>query len=146
MKKNCNHCGKYKDEEEFNWRYRALGIRHKTCRECAHEHNKTYFEGDAKERHLANVKERKAVVRETSREYVYQYLKEHPCSECGESDPMVLEFHHVRGEKHKDLSVMVAAGFPISTIQAEIDKCVVLCANCHRRVTMKEKGWFRGRK
>ena len=57
-KKICNHCGQKKDEEEFNWRYKVLGIRHPTCRECAHAHNKTYYEGDAKERHLQQVKER----------------------------------------------------------------------------------------
>jgi len=32
---------------------------------------------------------------------------------------------------------MIADGLPITTIQAEIDKCNVLCANCHRRKTLK---------
>lgn len=58
-KKVCNHCGIEKDEEEFNWRYKALGIRHPTCRECAHSFNKDYYEGDAKERHLQQIKEQR---------------------------------------------------------------------------------------
>jgi hypothetical protein len=44
------------------------------------------------------------------------------------------------------ISEMVAGGYPIATIQKEIDKCDVLCANCHRKKTMNERGWFRGKK
>jgi hypothetical protein len=91
--KKCNHCQKSKDEEEFNWRYKALGIRHPTCRECQKPFRKNWYEGDAHERHLKNVKERKHLARNFAREYVYRYLETHPCSQCGESYPRVLEFH-----------------------------------------------------
>jgi hypothetical protein len=106
---------------------------------------KKYFQGDAHDRHLANVKERKDVVRIISREYVYQYLLNHPCISCGEADPRVLEFHHRHG-KDRSVSELVAAGYSLATIQAEIDKCDVLCANCHRKLTMDERGWYRGKK
>ena len=143
--KKCNHCGKYKDEEEFNWRYKVLGIRNKACRDCQHEFNKTYYEGDAKQRHLKQVKERTEAARDAAREYVYQYLLDHPCDQCGETDPRVLEFHHV-GEKEMTITRMVSGGWSIKKIQAEISKCQVLCSNCHRKVTVEERGWFRGRK
>jgi hypothetical protein len=145
VKKNCNHCGKYKDEEEFNWRYKALGIRHPTCKECQKPFRKNWYEGDSHERHLQNVKERKHLARNVAREYAYKYLETHPCSQCGETDIRVLEFHHVVG---KDMAVaaMVAGGYSIERIQAELDKCIVLCANCHRKLTVEERGWFRGKK
>jgi len=143
--KKCDHCKKFKEEDEFNWRYKALGVRHKTCRECMKPFRKNWYEGDAHERHLENVKERKDAARAVAREYVYQYLSTHSCQECVESDPVVLEFHH-RNEKDKAVGVLVAAGYSVAKIQSEIDKCDVLCANCHRRLTMKERGWFRGRK
>jgi hypothetical protein len=143
--KKCNSCGIEKEEEEFNWRYKSLGIRHPTCRECQKPFRKNWYEGSAKERHKENVHARKRQVREEAREYVYQYLRTHPCQNCGESDPMVLEFHHLEG-KDKTVSELVAGGYSIATIQAEIDKCSVLCANCHRRVTMSERGWYRGNK
>lgn len=73
------------------------------------------------------------------------YLSTHSCLECGESDPVVLEFHHRYG-KDKEVSVMVAGGYPVATIQAEIDKCDVLCANCHRRKSKREQGWRKGKK
>ena len=145
MEIKCNSCGQLKDEEEFNWRYKALGIRHPTCRECQKPFRKNWYEGSAKERHLKNVKERKEKVRRLAREYVLTYLLTHPCIECGERDPRVLEFHH-RQEKDMAVSELVAGGYSIATIQAEINKCDVLCANCHRKRTMDERGWFRGNK
>ena len=141
----CNHCLQAKDEAEFNWRWKALGIRQPACRDCQHGQNKTYFEGDAKKRHLQQVKERKHAVRDLAREYIWDYLSKHPCEECGESDPMVLEFHHEHSKEYP-VSVMINGGYPIPKIEAEIAKCRVLCANCHRKLTMKERGWFRGRK
>jgi hypothetical protein len=143
--KKCNHCQQFKDEEEFNWRFKSLGKRHPTCRDCQHEFNKAYYEGDAKERHLQQVRERTELAREAAREYVYQHLINHPCEECGESDPRVLEFHHV-GEKDMEITRMISGGYSIKRIQNEIQSCQVLCANCHRKLTVEERGWFRGRK
>ena len=140
--KKCDHCKEPKEDSEFNWKFKSLGVRHNTCRECMSIHQKKYFQGSAHDRHLEQVKERKDAVRLAAREYVYNYLLTHPCSECGESDPRVLEFHH-EGEKTKAVSVLVAAGYSIETIQREIDSCTVLCANCHRKVTVEERGWFR---
>ncbi len=142
--KQCVTCLEWKDEKEFNFRYKVLGIRHPTCRECHKSFRKTWYEKN-KARHLGNVKARKHEMRDIARNYVWEYLSLHPCVECGESDPVVLEFHHRHG-KDKAVSEMVAGGFSIATIQAEIDKCDVLCANCHRKKTMEERGWFRGRK
>ena len=143
--KRCNHCQQLRDEEEFNWRYKSLGIRHPTCRDCAHSFNKDYYEGDAKERHLQQVKERTELAREAAREFVYQYLLTHPCEQCGESDPRVLEFHHV-GQKDMEITRMVTGGWSIKRIQDEISRCQVLCSNCHRKITVEERGWYRGKR
>ena len=142
MDKKCDHCKDWKDETEFNWKFKSLGVRHNTCRECKHGFDKKYFSGDAHDRHLANVKERKDAARQVAREYAYEYLLTHPCQECGESDVRVLEFHHTGG---KDMAVaaMVSGGYSIERIQTEIDKCIILCANCHRKLTVEERGWFR---
>ena len=84
-------------------------------------------------------------MRDEAREFVYQFLLSHRCEECGETDSRVLEFHHV-GSKEKEISAMVGGGYPIHTILEELSRYKVLCANCHRKLTMNEKGWFRGRK
>ncbi len=139
--KNCNYCGLYLPDEAFNWCYKALGIRHKTCRDCQSSRQKQWYE-KRKDEHKKNVLVRKVSARQEARQFVLDYLSAHPCIQCGESDPMVLEFHHVGG-KEREISFMITGGYPIAKIQAEIDKCQVLCANCHRRKTVKERGWFR---
>jgi hypothetical protein len=140
----CNHCGIEKDEGEFNWRYKSLGIRHPTCRECQKSFRKQWYEGSAKEKHRENVHARQRRVRDAARFHVLTYLLAHPCESCGETDPRVLEFHHKEG-KDRAVSELVAGGYSIETIQAEIVKCTVLCANCHRKITMDDRGWYRSR-
>lgn len=63
----------------------------------------------------------------------------HPCVDCGEADPIVLDFDH-RDRKTKRMGVadMVAQCMSIATIMSEIAKCDVRCANCHRRKTFTE--------
>ena len=140
--RKCDHCKETKNIEEFNWKYKALGVRHDTCRECMKWFVRRYFQGSAHDEHLKNVKERKTAAREVAKQYVWDYLSTNPCIQCGESDPRVLEFHH-RGDKDKDVAYFVGGGWSVGRIQEEIDKCDVLCANCHRKLTVEERGWFR---
>lgn len=57
------------------------------------------------------------------------------CQRCGETDPVVLEFHHRdRSEKSGEVSRMIASHRPWQDVSDEIAKCDVLCANCHRRL------------
>lgn len=67
-----------------------------------------------------------------------EWLSTHPCVDCGEIDPVVLEFHHVFGDKRRRMSLMIAGGYSEQSIRDEMRKCIVLCANCHRRRTRYE--------
>lgn len=80
-----------------------------------------------------------AKVKKRISEYIRHYLSEHPCVDCGEADPVVLDFDHVRGRKKYDVSTMKSLGLSLSAVEAEIAKCEVRCANCHRRVTHKRR-------
>lgn len=73
---------------------------------------------------------------------VRQYLEVNPCVDCGESDPVVLEFDHVRGEKLASISQLLRSTRSWAVVEAEMAKCEVRCANCHRRVTAKRGGFF----
>jgi len=100
----CASYKKWKDEEEFNGRNKALGIRHVTCRECHKPFHKNWYE-DNKEEHLANVKAGKEKVRLLAKIYVWDYLSRHPCIESDETDPTVFEFHHRHGKKSEIMGV-----------------------------------------
>lgn len=56
------------------------------------------------------------------------------CADCGYAEhPAALDFDHAPGElKVKSLSDMARNGHTIEAIEAEMDKCDVVCANCHR--------------
>jgi hypothetical protein len=62
--------------------------------------------------------------------------------DCGETDPDVLEFDHLR-DKRADISTLVQYGVSWKTVQDEIAKCEVRCANCHRRRTATRGGYYR---
>lgn len=63
---------------------------------------------------------------------VQEYLKVHPCVDCGNSDIRVLEFDHVRGQKENTISDAIKNGHSWTRVESEIEKCEVRCANCHR--------------
>ncbi|GAB3271834.1 hypothetical protein GCM10027426_07050 [Microbacterium lacusdiani] len=76
---------------------------------------------------------------------VAKHLQSHPCSDCGEADILVLEFDHLPGtDKRFDIARAVSASTRSwSAIEAEIAKCEVVCANCHRRRTADRAGFRR---
>lgn len=71
-----------------------------------------------------------------------KYLETHSCVDCGESRLACLDLDHVR-DKKAPVSKLVAAGYSIPTVQKELDKCEVRCANCHRVKTAREQGWWK---
>ena len=98
-----------------------------------------YYEQN-KEKELEYKWDRQVRQREKARIYVFTYLTEHPCVDCGESDPLVLTFDHVRGSKKMAVSQMVNQGYSIHALQAEIGKCEIRCHNCHHRVEKLRRG------
>lgn len=79
--------------------------------------------------------------REHKRFFVEMYLCNHPCVDCGESDPVVLEFDHVRGVKLNNVSNLISGMGKFHQLMDEISKCDVRCANCHRKKTHRLKEW-----
>jgi hypothetical protein len=76
--------------------------------------------------------------------HVHAILRSSTCVDCGERDPVVLEFDH-RGRKRGSVTQMAWWGFSVAAIDAEIAHCEVRCANCHRRATARRGGHFRFR-
>jgi hypothetical protein len=76
--------------------------------------------------------------------HIYDVLRRAACADCGERDPLVLEFDHI-DDKRAGVTRLAWYGCSLATIGAEIAKCEIRCANCHRRVTARRGGHFRFR-
>ena len=143
MKKACTRCGLELDaEKDFNWKYKARGIRHSRCKSCMSQVCKQHYK-ENKPSYIERNRLRKPLVREENQRRIAAYLACHSCVDCGKTDIRVLEFDHVRGNKSGDISRMVQEGYSWATIEAEISKCEVRCVNCHRVKTVERSGFWR---
>jgi hypothetical protein len=73
---------------------------------------------------------------------VLDHVRDHPCVDCGEADPVVLEFDHL-DEKTASISNLISQTATRKAVDAEIARCEVVCTNCHRRRTALRAGWRR---
>ena len=92
-----------------------------------------------KEKYKERSKKRNKEQRQKNKEYIKHIKQNSCCVDCGEDNPIVLEFDHVRGVKKANISDMARQSYSIKTIQKEIDKCEIRCANCHREATHKRR-------
>jgi len=78
-----------------------------------------------------------------NRKYLLQFLLKHPCVDCGESNPILLEFDHRKTEeKVGNIADMSRNGVSLSRLKSEVSKCEIRCANCHRLKTAREENWW----
>lgn len=70
------------------------------------------------------------------RALLFEFLSTKACTDCGEKDPIVLEFDHRESkEKFKMIAKMLSGHYSWQSVLSEINKCDIRCANCHRRKT-----------
>jgi len=138
----CFRCGELKPAEEFAWRRRNKDQRDSFCRPCRAAYKQEHYAAN-RQRYIDRAAASKRELRLVRTRYLLKYFEEHPCTDCGESDPVVLEFDHLDPEKKL---FDVAQALPYrnwQSILGEIEKCEVVCANCHRRRTTSRAGSLR---
>lgn len=77
--------------------------------------------------------------RDKNKRYVNEIKSKSECIDCGENNPLVLDFDHVKGDKVMAVSDMIGSAYSLAAIQREIKKCEVRCSNCHRVVTHERR-------
>lgn len=133
-------CGQRKPAAEFAWRRKARGQRDNYCRACRADYKRQHYAAH-RERYVANAVRRKRTTAAERASLLVAFFRDRPCADCGESDPLVLEFDHLA---HKSFNI--AKGIRDHSWQSvldEISKCEVVCANCHRRRTALRGGFAR---
>ncbi|RKZ88313.1 MAG: hypothetical protein DRQ39_02750 [Gammaproteobacteria bacterium] len=137
--KKCSMCKLNKPFGEFNKHKRRKDGYQSQCKPCGRLRSRQRYKENS-EHHKQIVQNNRIKFIQKSREYVWNWLKDHSCIDCGEDDIVVLEFDHQQ-DKELSISRAIATGWSIPRIQKEIAKCEVRCANCHRRKTAKDFNW-----
>ena len=105
----CNTCGQYKTLDHF---YFSKGkLSQKVCKECVRQRERDKYQSKQLE--------------------LNEFKHNHPCVKCGCSKYYLIDFHHLNPAE-KDFTISDNSHAKIETLMKEIDKCVPLCANCHR--------------
>lgn len=104
---------------------------HPTCKECQRVYSRQHYQRH-KKRYIEQKRQRLVVYRKKLREFI-DTTKQHPCMDCKLCYPTyVMDFDHVRGKKIFDISNAVRTNKALTQIKTEIEKCDLVCANCHR--------------
>lgn len=107
---------------------RKIGTLQTYCRECQAEYKKMHYAKN-KQSYMDNAHNTQKKI------FIwFQELRETLiCSKCGENRAWVLDFHHIDPLSKDDSVVNIArSSSSKKKILKEIDKCIVLCSNCHR--------------
>ena len=134
----CRRCGQVRDESEFRSRNGKIVM---PCKKCYLEYGRRHYQNN-KQYYVDKARRRSNAISKVYKERIWQYLLEHPCVDCGNADPRVLEFDHVRGEKKYNISELQYKRVSWEVVLAEIEKCEIRCANCHRIKTFEQFHWF----
>ncbi len=129
--KICTKCGEEKPLTEFNFKNKAKGKRQSQCKECQRARERELYQLKYKIANCELYKNNRRKFRIETRQFIQDIKSEKGCCICGEKDPCCLDFHHIQD---KEFEVSKGTDVSKERLEKEIQKCVVLCANCHRKI------------
>lgn len=103
------------------------------CKECQKKYRRAHYLKN-KSKYISMAIEQK----KNLWEWFVEYRKTLKCSKCNESRYWVLDFHHPNNDKESNVVIMARKGTKRKLLN-EINKCIVLCSNCHRDLHHQEK-------
>lgn len=113
--KICPKCGKPHNKKGNNY-----------CHFCHNEYQKTYYKLNPRSID-ESTKKRREIIRD-----IIKAIKSNPCTDCGNKYPYyVMDFDHLYNKKF-NLSIAANKLMSVEKVMKEIDKCEIVCANCHR--------------
>jgi len=74
--------------------------------------------------------------------FVFEYLLSHPCVDCQQKNPIVLEFYHLPDQKFPVVDEIDIA-IPLDVLENNLNQCIVRCENCNRIKMHKGESWYR---
>jgi len=143
----CTKCARQLPLSNYFTRSTAKSSYHSQCKDCyKHQRNNSYPAHYIKKGHIYRSRaiNSQARKRDEFHRRMLEVLRNQACSDCNESDIRVLEFDHI-DETKKSFSISQSVRLNKSWAQtvAEMKKCRVLCANCHKKRTAVQFKWYK---
>lgn len=142
MEKICSKCKISQDIENFSKDKNKKDGHGYVCKTCTNTYLNERYAKNSKE-HCKATYQVKVKNRKENRIKMLEYLKICKCIDCENNDVRVLEFDHISNNKTFSVNQLLQEGRGWKRIKEEIDKCEVVCANCHRIRTYARKASYR---
>ena len=140
----CNKCYKEKESENFSFKNKEKNVKKKICKDCHSLYRKQHYLQN-KDKYIEKAQKWNKKQKEILGEYIFHVLSESKCADCNEKDIIVLDFDHLN-DKRFGIAEMYKNSYSLTAVKEEIKKCIVRCANCHRRKTAEEVGYWKFKK
>lgn len=128
--KECCRCKKSKPLSDFNKRKGSKDGLQYACKVCTRKQFKNHYEKNS-----SVIKEQTQERKYKMRKRFNEYKATQQCKYCSENESVCLDFHHMdESKKDFNLSEILILGYSWKRIQEEIDKCICVCSNCHRKL------------
>lgn len=124
--KQCTKCKVQKNDEDFVFKNKEKGIRQSVCKECQKIYKLKHYYKNKEAHYFRNQKTHDKIKTYSNS------IKKTGCKICGENEICTLDYHHLQN-KEENIAKLLRGG-SLKKVKEEIKKCVVLCANCHRKV------------
>jgi len=138
MTKKCGRCLQDLNLEFFNTKNKKNGkeIKQSFCKKCNSENLKEHYKKN-KQKYLDKNKKFK----KENQKKLLEFLQDKECKDCGLKDCRVFEFDHLSDKKANIAHVL--SGWCWESLLVEINKCEIVCCNCHRLRTLKRSNSYR---
>lgn len=128
--KKCTKCKKEKSIENYSFRKKSKGTFSSICKSCHSENRKRHYRLNR-----GKIRNQTLLWRKNYSEWFKNLKKKLKCSLCEEKESCCLEFHHLdSSKKETEVSNAIKLGWSKKRVLKEIEKCAVLCSNCHRKL------------
>lgn len=134
--KICSKCKMELPIDMFRWKNKAQGKKHSQCKACQSKQEHQHYLENQERRETIRL--RTDVQKRNNIEFI-ENKKLQGCAKCKDKRFYVLDFHHVNPEQKDGTIAHMIKSSSIEKLVEEVDKCILLCANCHREFHYLEK-------
>lgn len=132
--KVCTVCQVEKEESSFAFKNKKLCKLHSRCKDCQAKYHRKHYLAN-KEYYSTKRRVNSRRYRTAGRKFIDEYKSNASCHFCSENTPCCLDFHHLDPtKKNFNVSQMKGHAKTVDAIKKEVEKCIVVCSNCHRKI------------